>query len=199
MATGFGFAPAAGGAPLAAELAAVAAAVGQITVEVRLADRAGGSGVIWRPDGLVVTSAHVARAGAEVILPDRRRLPAALVAWDRQIDLALFRIAGRGFPAAVVGDSDRLRAGELVFAVGHPFGLGEAVTAGIVHFAPGPDGDRRRGLIQADLRLAPGNSGGPLADAHGRVVGINAMIGGGLALAVPSRVVSAFVERAAAG
>jgi serine protease Do len=193
------FAPAVGASPLAAELAAVAAAVGQITVEVRLAGRAGGSGVIWRPDGLIVTNAHVARPGVEVILPDRRRLPAALVAWDRQLDLALLRIAGREFSAAVVGDSDRLRAGELVFAAGHPFGLGEAVTAGIVHFAPGPDRDGRRGLIQADLRLAPGNSGGPLADVRGRVVGINAMIGGGLALAVPSRVVSAFAERAAPG
>jgi serine protease Do len=80
-----------------------------------------------------------------------------------------------------------LRVGELVLAVGHPFGLARALSAGLVHAVDGR-------VIQADLRLAPGNSGGPLADARGRVVGLNAMIVGGLAVAVPSEVARGFVR-----
>jgi serine protease Do len=191
--------PEAGSRPLASDFASVAAALRAITVEVRAGRLARGSGVIWRSDGLIVTNAHVAAAGhAEVVLADHRAVPAVLVARDREMDLALLRVGAVGLPAAAVGDSDRLRAGELVLAVGHPFGLGGAVTAGIVHIAPGRRGGRPT-WIQSDLRLAPGNSGGPLADGRGRVVGINTMVGGGLALAVPSHIVAAFVERAAPG
>jgi serine protease Do len=131
------------------------------------------------------------------VLADRRRLPAALVEWDRQLDLALLRVDASGLSPAVVGDSDRLRPGELVLAVGHPFGLAGVVASGIVHAAPAPERRAGAGWIQAHLRLAPGNSGGPMADAAGRVVGINAMIAGGLALAVPSRLVQTFVIRSA--
>jgi serine protease Do len=95
-------------------------------------------------------------------------------------------------PAAVVGDSERLRPGELVLAAGHPFGMAGAVVTGVVHATPGHAAPR---WIQADLRLAPGNSGGPMADARGRVIGINAMIAGRLALAVPSHVVGGFLQR----
>jgi serine protease Do len=186
---------------LLGELAVVVARLRAITVELRTRGRGGGAGVIWRADGLVVTSAHVV-AGAhralddtQVVLADRRRLPAALVGWDWQLDLALLEVAAAELPAATVGDSDRVRPGELVLAVGSPFGLAGAVATGVVHAAP-REGSRAR-LIQADLRLAPGNSGGPMADACGRVIGINAMIAGGLALAVPSRLVQAFVMRSA--
>jgi serine protease Do len=192
--------PDAGTRPLASDFASVAAALRGITVEVRAGRLARGSGVIWRPDGLIVTNAHVAAGGrhAEVVLADHRALPALVVARDREVDLALLRVGAAGLPAAAVGDSDRLRAGDLVLAVGHPFGLGGAVSAGIVHIAPGRRGGKPT-WIQSDLRLAPGNSGGPLADGRGRVVGINTMVGGGLALAVPSHIVTAFVERAAPG
>jgi serine protease Do len=186
----------AGRGDLASDFADVAAALRRITVEVRAGRLARGSGVIWRSDGLIVTNAHVADGGrAQVVLADQRALPAALVARDRELDLALLRVGAVGLPAAGLGDSDHLRPGELVLAVGHPFGVGCAVTAGVVHAAPG----RRGGpsWIQADLRLAPGNSGGPLADSGGRVIGINTMVGGRLALAVPSRAVAAFVRRAA--
>jgi serine protease Do len=185
---------------LVSDLAAVVAQLREITVELRTTAGGGGAGVIWQADGLVVTSAHIvastprARGHAQVGLADGRRLPATLVAWDRPLDLALLRVEARDLPAAQVGDSDRLRAGELVFAVGHPFGLAGAVATGVVHAAPDP---RCRGWIQADLRLAPGNSGGPMADAGGRVIGVNAMIAGGLALAVPSQVVQAFAMRCA--
>lgn len=142
-----------------------------------------------------MAGARGAHGHAQVVLADRRRLPATLVEWDPQLDLALLRVEASDLPAAIVGDSNRLRPGELVVAVGHPFGLAGAVVTGVVHAASPRECRPRPGWIQADLRLAPGNSGGPLADAGGRVVGVNAMIAGGLALAVPSHVVQAFVMR----
>lgn len=188
---------------LMSDLAAVVAHLREITVELHTAGRVVGSGVIWRADGLIVTSAHVlarARQGHEdhvVVLTNRRRLMAALVDWNQRLDLALLRVDATNLPAATVGDSDRLRPGELILATGSPFGLAGAVATGVVHAAPaGTCRDRPR-LIQADLRLAPGNSGGPMADASGRVIGVNAMIAGGLALAVPSHLVEAFVKRCA--
>jgi serine protease Do len=185
----------------ATDLATVVARLQEITVEVRTATQGGGAGVIWSADGLIVTSAHVmlsthgVRSDAHAVLADRRRLPAALVGWDREIDLALLRIEAHDLPAAMVGDPHRLRPGELVLAVGHPFGLSGAAVMGVVHAAPAYGRRGGPGLIQADMRLAPGNSGGPLADAQGRVIGINAMIAGGLALAVPSPTVHDFVMR----
>lgn len=186
--------------PLMSELAAVVARLRAITVELRTRGQALGSGVIWRADGLVVTSAHVVasdrgpRGHAQVALADGRRLPATVVEWDRQSDLALLRVDAHALPAAIMGDANRLRPGELVLAVGHPLGLIGAVVTGVVHAEPARGGDTP-GWIQADLRLAPGNSGGPMADAGGRVIGVNAMIAGGLALAVPSHIVQAFVTR----
>jgi serine protease Do len=188
---------------LMTDVAAVVARLREVTVELRITGRAAGSGVIWRADGLVVTSAHVlasvggARGHAQVVLADGRNLPAALVAWDGQLDLALLSVEASDLPAAVVGDSDRLRPGELVLAVGHPLGVAGAVVTGVLHAAPARGRGAGLRFIQADLRLAPGNSGGPLADADGRVIGINAMIAGGLALAVPSHVVQAFVMQSA--
>lgn len=185
----------------ATDLATVVARLREITVEVRTAAQAGGAGVIWSTDGLVVTSAHVilsthgVRGDAHAVLADRRRLPAALVGWDREIDLALLRVEAHDLAAAMVGEPHRLRPGELVLAVGHPFGLSGAVVMGVVHQAPARARHGGLGWIQADVRLAPGNSGGPLADAQGRVIGINAMIAGGLALAVPSPTVHDFVMR----
>ncbi len=189
---------------LTSDLAAVVARLREITVEVRTGTRGCGAGVIWAPDGLVVTSAHViagahrAPHGAEVVLADQRRLRATLVRWDRTVDVALLRVAASDLPTATAGDPNRLRPGELVLAIGHPFGLAGAVVTGVVHAAATGRGRAGPAWIQADLRLAPGNSGGPLADARGDVVGINAMIAGGLALAVPSDAVQSFVMRAIA-
>src|SRR5207247_6092649 len=94
---------------------------------------------------------------------------------------------------AAIGDSDALRVGELVLAVGNPLGLNGALTTGVVHAVGSADSERGHGWVRADVRLAPGNSGGPLADARGRVIGINSMIAGGLALAVPSNAVGEFL------
>jgi serine protease Do len=185
----------------AIDLATVVARLREITVEVRTAAQAGGAGVIWSADGLIVTSAHVIlntqglRGDAHVVLADRRHLQAALVGCDREIDLALLRVEAHDLPTAIVGDPDRLRPGELVLAVGHPFGLSGAAVMGVVHAAPAYGRRGGPGWIQADVRLAPGNSGGPLANAQGGVIGINAMIAGGLALAVPSPTVHDFVMR----
>jgi serine protease Do len=190
-------------ATLMSDLAAVVDRLRENTVELRSMGHAGGSGVIWRANGLIVTSAHVvggarrAHHDLQVVLPDKRRLPAAVLEWDRQLDLALLRVEARGLPAAQVGDSSCLRPGELVLAVGHPYGLRGAVVTGVVHAAPARGAAGQPRWVQADLRLAPGNSGGPLADAGGQVVGINAMIVGRLALAVPSQVVQTFVMRSA--
>jgi len=172
-------------------LAAIAERLARITVRI-VSPRAGSaSGVIWTPGGIVVTNAHVTRDDAVAVLSTGDRARARLLAWDPEIDLAALAIDARALPVAEVRDSRTLRTGELALAVGNPLGLGAALTAGIVHAAP--NDDRGPKLIQADLRLAPGNSGGPLADARGRVIGINAMISGGLALAVPSRAVARFL------
>jgi len=178
--------------PLAAAAATMAAELARVTVEVRGRGRgaggaAVGAGVIWHPDGLILTNAHVAHRDVTVVLADGRARSARLVARDQPRDLAALLVDATGLPAARIGDSAALRVGELVLAVGNPLGLVRALSAGLVH-AVGPR------AIHADLCLAPGNSGGPLADARGRVVGLNAMIVGGLAVAVPSREAQRFVR-----
>src|SRR5262245_25477358 len=172
-------------------LAAIAEQLTRITVRILAPRAASGSGVMWTRGGVIVTNAHVTRDDAVAVLSTGERAPARLLAWDPRTDLAALAIDAPAMPAAEVRDSRTLRTGELALAVGNPLGVGGALTAGIVHAAP--NGDIGARLIQADLRLAPGNSGGPLADARGRVIGINAMISGGLALAVPSRAVARFL------
>ena len=159
------------------------------TVQVRIpGDRGGGSGVIWRSGGLLITNAHVARSpGVTVELQDGRTFPAKVTARDARRDLAALQVDARDLPAAAIGDPDALRVGEVVVAVGNPLGLTGAAAAGIVQSRSQGD------WVRADVRLAPGNSGGPLANVRGEVVGINAMIVNGLALAVPSTAVEAFL------
>jgi serine protease Do len=173
-------------------LSALAGSLREITVQVHGEPAGIGSGVLWSRDGLIVTNAHVVRGRVNVKLPGGRVVMARLLARDPEHDLAALAIDAHGLGAAEIGDSDGLRVGELVVAVGNPLGLAGAVTAGLIH-AIGPRRPAGPSLIQADLRLAPGNSGGPLADARGRVIGINAMIAGGLALAVPSSLVARFL------
>lgn len=164
------------------------------SVEVLAGGRALGSGIVWTADGTIVTNAHVVRTRSpRVKLGDGRVFDAEVVRQDRRRDVAVLRVRAKGdLPAAEIADSSRLRVGQMVAAVGNPFGVVGAVSAGIVHAAGGE-------WIEADVRLAPGNSGGMLADAQGRVVGINTMVSGGLALAVPSNRAAAFVDGAADG
>ncbi len=158
----------------------------------------GGSGVLWSPDGLVITNAHVVQGGqAEIELWDRRRFCGEIAMRDNRRDLAALRIRGAELPSTRTADSDNLRPGEPVMAIGNPFGFTGALSTGVVH-AVGPlRGLGTRTWVQAHVRLAPGNSGGPLADARGRVVGINTMIAGRLALAVPSNTVREFLRAGA--
>lgn len=180
---------------LTGELAAIADTLRRSTTQVRGRGPGGGAGVIWQPDGLVITNAHVARGDAATVeTHDGRVLDAEIVARDRSLDLAALRIDARDLPAAAVGDSDALRVGELVLAVGNPLGITNAVSAGIVH-AVSASGQGRNDWVRADVRLLPGNSGGPLANAAGQVIGINSMVAGGLGLAVPSNVVERFLGR----
>jgi serine protease Do len=164
------------------------------TVLVQPNDRGAGSGVLWNADGLIITNAHVASSPrARIQLCDGREFQATISSRDPRLDLAALRIEASGLPAVVPADSSKVRPGELAVAVGNPLGFVGALTTGVVH-AVGPL--RRFGprpWIQADLRLAPGNSGGPLADAQGHVIGINTMVAGRLALAIPSNAVTRFL------
>ncbi len=176
------------------ELASLAEGLQRSTVQVRSGRMGGGSGVIWRADGLIITNAHVARGPqAGVELWDGREFVGEVVAYDRRRDLAALQINASGLPAAPIGSSDELRVGQLVLAVGNPLGLVGALTSGIVHALGAPDAGRPS-WVSADIHLAPGNSGGPLADAGGNVIGINSMVSGGLGLAVPSNAVQRFLR-----
>ena len=185
-----------------ADAAAVADRLRAIMVAVR-ADAGGASGTIWGRDGLVVTNSHVVQSGhAEVVTYDGKRLAARLVARDPSRDLATLRVDAVFEETAVARDTASLRVGELVFAMGNPWGEPGVLTRGIV-IARGPATVENEvpldEAIRADVRLAPGNSGGPLADAAGRVAGINSMIAGGMAIAVPADAVVDFVEGKGAG
>jgi len=170
------------------EFATLADNLREVTVRVVDAgDRGAGSGVVWNRDGTIVTNAHVVRgSSARVIWEDGTSLEAYVVRRDDARDLALLRAAATARPVARVRRA-AVRPGEIVVAVGNPRGLTGAFSTGLVR------GCNAR-WVMSSVRLAPGNSGGPLADAAGRVVGINSMVAGDLGLAIPSDVVAAFVD-----
>jgi serine protease Do len=163
-----------------------------------------GAGILWHPDGLVLTNNHVIGRSSQVTIrfADGPEQTARLIARRPEADLALLRLEPGEYPAARLGDSQALRVGELVLAVGHPWGQPGYVTLGVVSalgYAEGQDGKPGIPIIRSDAALAPGNSGGPLVNAAGEVVGINTMIvGGDQGVAVPSHIAAAFVEQARA-
>ncbi|TML23942.1 MAG: PDZ domain-containing protein [Actinobacteria bacterium] len=153
----------------------------------------GGSGFVITPDGFMLTSAHVAESSRRTIqasFVDGREESAELVGADPLSDLAVLRAHADNLVPAELGDADRLRVGQLVVAIGNPYGFSSSVTAGVVS-ALGRSLPTRAGrvvdnVIQTDAALNPGNSGGALADGNGRIVGINTAVAGvGLGLAVP--------------
>jgi serine protease Do len=161
------------------------------TVEVKSGRRGQGSGFIVRSEGVIVTNAHVVgEAGLSARLWDGSSFPARLTARSTRRDLAVLQIPARNLTPVRLANSDELRVGELVVAVGNPFGFTGAVTTGIVHAIGRLPGLGPAKWIQADVQLAPGNSGGPLSDARGQVIGVNTMIAGGLGLAVPANAVA---------
>jgi serine protease Do len=163
------------------------------TVQVRSGGGAAGSGVVWDGSGAIVTNAHVIDLSQALTVEfwDGRTLTASLDRRDLRRDLAILRAKPSvSVEAARFGDSGRVRVGELVIAVGNPFGFTGAMSTGLVHgVGPGPSDGQQ--FIQTTARLAPGNSGGPLADACGAVIGINTMVtSGGLGLAIPSNAIA---------
>jgi len=175
--------------PYSARVADAVDRVGPAVAHIRVADanghpRGSGSGVVYTPDGYLLTNHHVIAEAAHVAasLPDGREVAAAIIGSDAATDLAVLQLAANGMPHAEFGRSARLRVGQLVVAIGNPLGFQATVTAGIVS-ALGRSLRTRSGrlidgVIQTDAPLNPGNSGGPLVDGRGRVVGVNtAMIG----------------------
>ncbi len=164
-----------------------------------------GSGVLVRPDGLIVTNAHVVKGADEirVVLADRREFDAKLVTQDERYDLALLRIDGSGekFPFLEMRDSDSIEVGDIVLAIGNPFGLNQTVTSGIISALARSAGGVNDSsfFIQTDAAINPGNSGGALVSLDGRLIGINTAIysqtGGsvGIGFATPSNIVARVV------
>jgi Do/DeqQ family serine protease len=170
-----------------------------------------GSGVILTPDGIVVSNDHVV-GGADdirVVLSDRREFAADVILSDRESDLAVLRIRGaQGLPVLPLADSDLAQVGDLVLAIGNPFGVGQTVSSGIVSALARSGiavGSGRGYFIQTDAAINPGNSGGALVDLAGRLVGINSAIltrsGGsqGIGFAIPANLVAQVVAQAEAG
>jgi serine protease Do len=166
--------------------------------------RSTGSGFVIDPSGLIVTNAHVVESAGQiqVRLSDGRRFPATLVGRDNRVDLALLKIEGASrLTVLPLGDSNKLRVGELVLALGNPFGLEQSVSFGIVSrkgapltvAAPGFD------FIQTDAAINPGNSGGPLVSVSGEVVGVNTMAArnGSIGFAIPSNLVKMLLPQLA--
>ena len=155
-----------------------------------------GSGVIVSADGLILTNSHVVKDADEikVNLSDKRSFTAKVIGADPESDIALIKIDAKDLPIAELGDSDKIRVGEIVFAVGNPFGLNRTVTSGIISAT----GRANVGIIdyedfiQTDAAINPGNSGGPLVNIEGKVIGVNTAIasrsGGyqGIGFAIPS-------------
>jgi serine protease Do len=139
--------------------------------------RGQGSGFIISPDGYVLTNHHVVEGADEitVTLPDKREFKAHLVGSDQRSDVALVKVDGGALPSSKIGDPAKLKVGEWVIAIGSPFGLQNTVTAGIVS-AKGRETGELLPFIQTDAAVNPGNSGGPLINMHGEVVGINSQI-----------------------
>ena len=179
-------------------LGEIAEQIRRSTVLVLAGARGNGSGVIWPGDGTIVTNAHVAReSNLRVQLWDGRELSASVISRDARRDLAQLQVSALGLVPAVPGDSSQVRPGELAIAIGNPLGFVGALTTGVIHGVGSIRGLGAQSWIQATVRLAPGNSGGPLADAQGRVIGINTMVAGHLGLAIPSNAVGSFLSRGA--
>lgn len=163
-----------------------------------------GSGVIVRSDGYILTNNHVVEGATEVkvSLPDKREFKAKIIGTDSSTDLAVLKIEAKDLSALPLGDSDRIRVGDIVLAIGNPFGIGETVTMGIISAV----GRANVGVadyedfIQTDAAINPGNSGGALVDMRGQLIGINTAIltrtGGyqGIGFAIPSNMARVVME-----
>jgi serine protease Do len=164
--------------------------------------RSAGSGFIVNPQGVIVTNAHVVEGAStvQVRLFDGRRFTGKVIGRDSRVDLALLKIDGmKDLPTLPFGDSNRLRVGEFVLALGHPFGLEHTVSFGIVSRKGAPLSVAAPGFdfIQTDAAINPGNSGGPLVNMAGEVIGVNSMAArnGSIGFAIPSNLVKVLVPQ----
>ena len=178
-----------------ADLAAVAAEARAGLVQIADGRRGFGSGTLCHPDGLIVTNAHVVRGKSpRVRLRDGRSLQARVIASDDELDLAALAVEGDRLPHIELGDSRDLLPGQVVFALGNPFGVAGAVTAGVIVGSGPIETMGGRDLLVVDMPLRPGHSGGPLVDTRGRLLGINVMMAGpDVGLAVPVHAVKRFL------
>jgi S1-C subfamily serine protease len=183
------------------DMAGVVAAVRPSLVQITNGRGGAGAGTIWHADGLIVTNAHViaGRGELHVALNDGSTYHAQIIAQDTDHDLAALSINASDLPVIEPGDSRQLRPGEWVMALGHPFGVLNAATGGVVIGMGQQLGDIqfRNGAdwLAVNLRLRPGHSGGPLVDARGRLVGVNTIMNGPeVGVAIPVHVVKAFLK-----
>ncbi len=186
---------------LSNDLAEVVERAGGQVVRVNARRRWPGSGILWSADGVVVTADHVVEVeeGITVGLPEGQEVPAELVGRDPGTDLAVLRVQVGERPAAELAEASSVKVGNLVLALGRPGEGGPMASFGIVSAVTGPWRTRRGGvlerLIQADVTLYPGFSGGPLVDAAGRVVGLNtSRLDRGVSVAIPSDTVQGVVQ-----
>jgi putative serine protease PepD len=179
--------------------------------------QATGSGFVVSKDGLIVTNDHVVDGASQVqvkIGTSDKAQDATVVGADPSRDLALLKVDGHDLPTLSLGDSSSVSVGDPTYAIGNPFGLDHTLTTGIVsalqRSLQAPDGAKISGAIQTDAALNPGNSGGPLLDADGKVIGVNSQIqtgssngaeGGnvGIGFAIPSNTVKSFIDEAKSG
>lgn len=179
---------------ISTELTDIAQKIRNSSVKIRSGNTGFGSGVIWKSDGLIITNAHVATSKKLTVeLSDGREFSAVRTKIDPTKDLAALKVNADNLKlnlnSATIGDSDKLRVGEIALAVGNPLGETNAVTTGIIS-------QIQRNSIISDIQLFPGNSGGAMTDVSGRVIGINTMIAYGLSVAISSNTVEKFLESA---
>ncbi|UCG24093.1 MAG: trypsin-like peptidase domain-containing protein [Chloroflexota bacterium] len=181
------------------QMSAVVDEARRCLVQVHNGRRGAGAGTILHADGLVITNAHVVRRQSpKITLADGRTLPGRLLTYDEELDLAAVAVDAQDLPTIELGRRGQLRPGQWVVALGHPWGITGATTAGMVIDVGRPVEELpyRGELIQVGLHLRPGHSGGPMVDGSGRLVGINAMISGPeVGLAVPIHGVKRFLKQ----
>ena len=172
--------------------------VRQSLVMVQNGHQGAGAGIVWG-EGLILTNNHVAvEDRLQVILPNGHEVQARVLARDPEVDLALLSADVNGFPPLPFADSRRVRPGEIVLAIGHPLGQRNVVTMGVVSSVDSvqTNGNRKSiPIIRSDVVLLPGNSGGPLVNAAGEVIGINTLVvGGDQGYAIPAHLADGFVN-----
>lgn len=183
------------------DLAEAVATVRRSLVQITNGRGGAGAGTVWHADGLIVTNAHVVTGHGHlnVTFENGETRPAQIIAIDEELDLAALAVDANDLPTVAVGDSRQLRAGQWVMSLGHPWGILNSVTGGVV-ISMGPTvGDMQspsgRDWLAVSLHLRPGHSGGPLFDVEGQLVGVNTLMNGPeVGVAIPVHVVKAFLK-----